>query len=146
MRFWIANGVGLGLLALGCSPDPVAMWTPVEMSQRVEEFVHFAEAYAVVDLCMPAIDADQDAKHGLLSKIGVRSYSSLQGIDTEVELGRFLAYHRSLGGSQEQHAQLEQAYRSAYGEAQPHLRSLDTCLETVSDYANTILNTKLTSD
>ncbi len=145
---WIRNVAVLGFafLAPGCSPDATAIWNPEEMNRRVEEFVHIAEAYAVVDLCMPMIDAEQDTKHSLLSKIGVRSYSSLKGMDTEIELGRFLAHHQSLGGSHEQHAQLEQAYREAYGEAQPHLRSLDICLETVADYANTILSTKLTSE
>ena len=146
--FWIRNVAvfGFALLAPGCSPDAAATWNAAEMNRRVEEFVHIAEAYAVVDLCMPMIDAEQDAKHSLLSKIDLRSYSSLKVLDTEREVGRFLAHHRSHGGSQEQHAQLEQAYRAAYAEAQPQLDSLGLCLETVTDYANTILNTKLTSE
>ena len=113
------------------------------MSRRLEEFDHIALAYAVVDRCMPMIDADQDAKHSLHSKVGVRSYSKLKRIDTEAEFGRFVAYHRSHGGSPAQHAQLEQAYRASYEQAQPHLGTLDVCLETVADYANTILNTRL---
>ncbi len=135
--------LGFGLWVVGCSPDAAAPWNPAEMNWRVEELGHIAEAYAVVDLCIPMIDSDRDAKHSLVSKIGVPNYASLKRMDTEVELARFLAYHQSEGGSQQQHARLERAYRVAYEEAQPQLRSLDICLETVTDFVNTILNTKL---
>ncbi len=127
---------------MGCGPEADPTWNQREIGRRVEEFGHIAEAYAVVDSCVPMIDADPDAKHTLVSSVGVRSFSSLKRINTEAELGRFLAHHQSQGGSPEQHAQLERAYRAAYEKAQPQLSSLDSCLETVQDFVNTILHTK----
>jgi hypothetical protein len=126
---------------LGCSPDEPVAWTPAQMSNLLEQYGHIAEAYAVVDLCMPMIESDRDSNHALTSMIGSRNYTRLLAMDTDAELERFFAYHKSLGGSAEQRANLEQAYRDAYQAAFPHLRALDTCVETVSDYANTILHT-----
>ena len=141
---WFRKAVLLpvGMLLVGCSPDEPASWNPAEMSKRVEEFGHIAEAYAVVDFCMPRIESNPDAERALISTIGVRRYTQLLTVDTDAELDRFLAYHRSQGGDSQQHAKLEQAYRDAHQAAQPSLRGLDTCLETAGDYVNTILHTR----
>jgi hypothetical protein len=111
------------------------------MNHLVEQFGHIAEAYALVDACMPMIESDRDAERELISTIGIRSYTQLVSLDTNAELERFWVYHKSRGGSSEQYANLEQVYQDAYQAAQPHLGALKTCVETVSEYANTILHT-----
>jgi hypothetical protein len=114
------------------------------MNHLIEEFGHIAEAYAVVDACIPKIESDRDAERELISMIGLRSYTQLARMDTNAELEGFWVYHKSQGGSPEQYANLEQVYQDAYQAAQPHLGSLKNCVETVSDYANTILHTTVT--
>ncbi len=61
----IMTAIALCALALslpGCSADKLQPWNPAELTALTEEFTHIAEAYAVVDLCMPRLDADRDAK------------------------------------------------------------------------------------
>ncbi len=111
-----------------------------------EKFSHIAEAYAIVDVCMPMVDANKDAKRSVISKIEIRHYSQLSQMDTEAELANFFAYHRQSGGTDEQAATLERIYRESHQAAARLLTSLDGCVETASDYANTILNTKVRSN
>ena len=141
---WLRKAVllGVGMLIVSCSPDPPPSWNPAQLSKRMEEFAHIAEAFAVVDLCMSKIEEDPDAERTMISAVGVRSYTQLLAVDTEAELGRFLVYHESQGGSADQVTKLERTYRDAYQAAKPSLRTLATCVETASDYANTILHTK----
>jgi hypothetical protein len=113
------------------------------MNELSEQFGHIAEAYAVVDVCIPMIDADKDAKFSVISEIEVRGFTQLSQMDTEAELANFLAHHRKSGGTDEQAAALERIYREAHEAAKHQLTSIDGCVETVSDYANTILNTKV---
>ena len=110
-----------------------------------EEFVHIAEAYAVADVCMPMLDSDRDAMYRVSSQIEVQRYAQLLQMNTEAELARFFAHHRQRGGTEEQYGIIDGAYRAAYAEAAKGLHSLEICIETVSDYANTILNTKVGS-
>ena len=116
------------------------------MNALSEQFGHIAEAYAVVDICIPMIDADKDAKYIVISKIEVRRYSKLAQLDTEAELANFFAYHRQRGGTDEQAATLDRIYRESNEAAARQLTSIDGCVETVTDYANTILNTKARPD
>jgi len=115
------------------------------MNELSEQFGHIAEAYAVVDVCIPMIDADKEAKRRVISKIEVRHYSKLSQMNTEAELAKFLAHHRQSGGTDEQAAALDRIYRESYQAAAQLLTSLDSCVETVVDYANTILNTKVST-
>jgi hypothetical protein len=133
----------LAILATACSDKAPEPWSAAEMSALSEQFKHIAEAYAVVDVCMPMIDADKDAKHRVISKIEVRRYSKLSQMDTEAELARFIAHHRQRAGSDEQAAALDQIYRESHRAAAQLLTSVDNCAETATDYANTILNTKV---
>ena len=135
----------LVILTAACSDKAPEPWSAAEMSALSEQFGHIAEAYAVVDVCMPMIDADKDAKHSVISKIEVRRFSQLSQMDTEAELASFFAYHRQRGGSDEQAAALDRIYRKSYQVAARQLTSIDDCAETVSDYANTILQTKVRS-
>ncbi len=129
----------------GCSDDKLQPWNPAELTALTEEFTHIAEAYAVVDLCMPMIDADRDAKYRVISAIEVQRYTQLVNMDTEAELTRFLAHHQRRGGTKEQYEIIDRAYRAAHAEAAKGLGSVEICVETVSDYANTILNTNVGS-
>jgi hypothetical protein len=131
------------MLAAACSDEAPGPWSVREMDALTEQFAHIAEAYAVVDVCIPMIEADVDAKRGVISKIEVRHYSRLAQMDTEAELAKFIAHHRESGGTDEQAAALEQSYRESHRAAAQLLTSIDNCVETVTDYANTILNTKV---
>ena len=133
------------ILAAACSDQAPEPWSVREMNALSEQFGHIAEAYAVVDVCIPMIDADKDAKRSVISKIEVRHYSQLSQMDTEAELAKFIAHHRKSGGTDEQAAALDQIYRESHQAAAQLLTSVDNCAETVSDYANTILNTKVGS-
>ena len=133
------------ILAVACSDEAPKPWNAREMNELSEQFGHIAEAYAVVDVCIPMIDADKDAKRRVISKIEVRRYSQLSQLDTEAELAKFLAHHRQTGGTDEQAAALDQVYRESHRAAAQLLTSLDGCVETVIDYANTILNTRVST-
>ena len=135
--------VWLAILAAACSESAPKPWSAAEMSALSEQFGHIAEAYAVVDVCMPMIDANKDAKRSVISKIDVRHYSQLSQMDTEAELAKFFAHHRQSGGTDEQAAALDRIYRESHEAAAQLLTSADGCAETASDYANTILNTKV---
>ncbi len=142
-RFIAISGFTFSLL--GCSNEQLEPWNPAELSALTEEFAHIAEAYAVVDVCMPMLDADQDAKYRVVSQIEVRRYTQLSKMNTEAELANFFAHHQQRGGTEEQYAIMDHAYRTAYTEAAQGLTSLEICIETVSDYANTILHTNVRS-
>jgi hypothetical protein len=146
MRFTRSIAIsGLTFSLLGCSSEQVEPWNPAELTALTEEFAHIAEAYAVVDVCMPMIDAHADAKYRVVSQIEVHRYTQLLNMNTEGELANFFAHHQQLGGTEEQYAIIDHAYRTAYTEASEGLSSLGICIETVSDYANTILNTNVRS-
>ena len=135
--------VWLAILATACSESTPKPWSAAEMNALSEQFGHIAEAYAVVDVCMPMIDANKDAKRSVISEIEVRHYSQLSQMDTEAELAKFFAHHRQSGGTDEQAAALDRIYRESHEAAAQLLTSADGCAETASDYANTILNTKV---
>ncbi len=143
-----ARSVTLGWLVIAsaaCSDKAPEPWSAAEMSALSEQFSHIAEAYAVLDVCMPMIAADKDAKRSVISKIEVRRFSQLSQMDTEAELANFFAYHRQRGGTAEQAVSLDRTYRESYQAATRQLTSIDGCAETISDYANTILQTKVRS-
>ena len=133
----------LAILAAACSDSAPEPWSAAEMRALSEQFGHIAEAYAVVDVCMPMIAANKDAKHSVISKIEVRHYSQLSQMDTEAELANFFAHHRQRGGTDKQAAALDRIYRESHEAAAQLLTSVDGCVDTASDYANTILNTKV---
>jgi len=133
----------LAIVAAACSDSAPKPWTAREMNALAEQFGHIAEAYAVVDICIPKIEANAEAKRRVIDEIDVSRYAQLAGMDTKTEFANFLAYHRRDGGTDEQAEQLEQIYRESYAKAAEVLTSLASCEEAVSDYANTILNTKV---
>jgi hypothetical protein len=131
------------IFTTACSDKAPEPWSAREMNALSEQFAHIAEAYAVVDVCIPMIDADKDAKRSVISKIEVRHYSQLSQMNTGAELAKFIAHHRKSGGTDEQAAALDQIYRESHQAAAQLLTSIDDCVETVTDYANTILNTRV---
>jgi len=133
----------LVILVAACSDQAPEPWSVREMNALSEQFGHIAEAYAVVDVCIPMIDANKDAKRSVISKIEVRHYSQLSQMNTEAELAKFIAHHRKSGGTDEQAAALDQIYRESHQASAQLLTSIDNCAETVTDYANTIINTKV---
>jgi hypothetical protein len=133
----------LAVLATACSDSAPEPWNAAEMNKLSELFGHIAEAYAVVDVCIPMIDADKDARYRVTSKIEVRHFTQLSQIDTEARLAEFFAHHRKRAGTNEQVAMLDRIYRESHAAAAQQLTSIDNCVETVTDYANTILNTKV---
>jgi hypothetical protein len=139
----VALCFGIAIVASACSDEATKPWNPAEMSALSEKFGHIAEAYAVVDVCIPMIDADKEAKRSVIAKIEIRHYSQLSRMNTEAEIAKFLAFHRQSGGTDEQAATLEQIYRESYRTAAQHLTSVANCAETVSDYSNTILQTRV---
>jgi hypothetical protein len=130
---------------VACSDKAPKPWNAAEMSALSEKFGHIAEAYAVIDVCVPMIDADKNAKRSVISKIEVRRFTQLSQLDPEAELAKFFAHHRQRAGTDEQAAALDRIYRESHQAATQTLTSIDGCVETVSDYANTILNTKVQS-
>jgi len=135
--FWLT------IFAVACSDGAPEPWSAAKMNALSEQFGHIAEAYAVVDVCIPMIDADKDAKFSVISEIEVRRFTQLSQLDTEAEFANFLAHHRKSGGTDAQAATLDRVYREAHEAATRQLTSIDGCVETVSDYANTIVNTKV---
>ena len=139
----IALCCGIAIFAAACSENAPKPWSKAEMRTLSEQFSHIAEAFAVVDVCMPMIDADQEVKRSVIAKIEVRRYSQLSAINTKAEVAKFLAYHRRTGGTDAQAAQLEWVYQDSYRAAAQGLKSIENCAETVTDYANTILQTRV---
>jgi hypothetical protein len=133
----------LAVFSTACSDSAPKPWNAAEMNELSELFGHIAEAYAVADVCIPMIDADKDARFRVTSKIQARHFTQLSQIDTEARLAEFFAHHRQNAGTDEQAAALNQIYRDSHAAAAQHLTSIDSCVETVTDYANTILNTKV---
>jgi hypothetical protein len=133
----------LAIFAIACSESGPEPWKLAEMNALSEQFSHIAKAYAVVDICIPMVDADKDAKRSVISEIEVRRYSQLSQMNAEAELAKFFTYHRMSGGTDEQAAALDQIYRESHAAAARMLTSIDSCTEAASDYANTILNTKV---
>ncbi|HXV35577.1 MAG TPA: hypothetical protein VEC18_00415, partial [Myxococcota bacterium] len=58
---WCASGCAI--LGAACSDGSSRPWTARELNALSEQFTHIAEAYAVVDVCIPVVEADADAKH-----------------------------------------------------------------------------------
>ncbi len=139
----IALCCGIAILATACSEKAPKPWSKAEMNALSDQFSHIAEAYAVVDVCMPMIDADPETKRAVIAKIEVSRYSQISSINTQTEVAKFLAYHRRTGGTDAQAAALEWVYQDSYRTAAQGLKSIENCAETVTDYANTILQTRV---
>lgn len=126
-----------------CSPTQTAPWTETEMKELLEYFGEVGEAYALVDMCIPMIEADEDAKYQLVTAIKADRYAKIRQFDTQRELTKLLAHFRGRGGSSQQNLALRLHYEEAYRQAEDDISSVQVCVDTIKDYANTIINMRV---
>lgn len=126
-----------------CSPAEAPPWTKSEMKELVEYFGEVAEAYALVDICIPMIEADGEAKYQLVSAIEASRYAKIRQFDTQRELTELFDYFRERGGSPQQNLTLRRHYEEAYRQAGEEISSVQVCIDTIKDYANTIINMRV---
>lgn len=142
----LAKSLQAGLIASAlwaCSPPETPPWTEVEMKRLLEYFGEVGEAYALVDMCIPMIEADANAKYQLLAAIKADRYAKITQFDTQRELARLLAHFRDSGGSSHQYLTLRLHYEAAYRQAEEDISSVQVCVDTLKDYANTIINMRV---
>lgn len=145
------KGLGIFLSAavlfalVSCSEPEVSPWTDSEMEEHLDYFGEVGEAYALLDICMPMLesDAEADAKYELVSAIKADRYAKLLQIDTSYELRKLFKFFRERGGSPEQHLQLRQHYDEARADAADRITSAQVCVDTIKDYANTMINMRV---
>lgn len=131
----------LGLVA--CSQDEVAPWTDKEMKELLVYFEEIGQAYALVDICIPMIEKDEEAKYQLIADIKADRYAKILQMDTERELKKLLGHFRHRGGTSEQNLALRLRYEEARREATNQISSVQVCVDTLRDYANTIINMRV---
>lgn len=132
------------LLALvACTEQDAEPWPESEMAEKLEFIGEIGEAYAVLDICMPMIEADTEAKYQLVSEIKADRYAKLLQIDTEREQKLTFEYFRLQGGSSEQRLALRLRYEEARREAERQITSVQVCVDTMTSYANTIINMRV---
>lgn len=145
------NRKGLGaflavilLFALAACTEPdVPPWTESEMQERLDHFGEVGEAYALLDICIPMLEADPEAKYQLVSAIEADRYAKLLQIDTDYELKRMFRFFRERGGTSEQHLALRLRYEEARRDAEAQITSVQVCVDTITDYANTLINMRV---
>lgn len=135
-----------GLIAFAlwaCSPTQPPPWTETEMKELLEYFGEVGQAYALVDMCIPMIEADGEAKYQLVTAIKADRYAKIKQFDTQRELVNLLAHFRGRGGSTQQNLALRLHYEEAYRQAEDDISSVQVCVDTIKDYANTIINMRV---
>lgn len=143
---FLARSLQAGLIASAlwaCSPSETPPWTEAEMKELLEYFGEVGEAYALVDICIPMLEADEDARYQLLTAIKADRYAKIKQFDTQRELKKLLAHFRSQGGSSQQNLALRLHYDEAYRQAEDDISSVQVCVDTMKDYANTIINMRV---
>lgn len=134
--------VAAALFLGACSDDP-GPWSEKELEETQEQMVEVAEAYAVLDICMPLIDEDYDARMELVGRIEADRYAKLKNFDTQREKDRLFDFYGRRGATEDQLAELEETYAEAYDDAVSRLTSLQVCMDTLSDFPNTIANMRV---
>lgn len=126
-----------------CSPTQTPPWTETEMKELLEYFGEVGEAYALVDMCIPMIEADEEAKYQLVTAIKADRYAKIRQFDTQRELRKLLEHFRERGGSSQQILALRLHYEETYRQAENDISSVQVCVDTIKDYANTIINMRV---
>lgn len=133
----------LGFLALfglsTCDEKPPVAWSAAELEDHQTQIRNVAVAFAIVDDCMPQIDADDEARFELIMEIEAARYTALREFDTTQRLEEIFAAIWATGGTERQRAQVKEAYLVARKETMADLDSLSTCMTTLKAYKNTIL-------
>jgi len=143
--FRISTAITLLLLfaLTGCTEPEGPPWSEREMKERLSYITEVGEAYALLDICMPMLEADPDAKYQLVSAIEPDRYAKLLQFDTDYEQKRLFEYFRERGGTAEQHLALRLRYEDARREAEGQITSVQVCVDTITDYANTLINMRV---
>ena len=89
------------------------------------------------------LEADPEAKYELVSAIEADRYAKLVQIDTNYELKRMFSFFRERGGTSEQHLALRLRYEEARRDAEAQITSVQVCVDTITDYANTLINMRV---
>lgn len=129
--------------AAACSDNNVPPWTDAEMQELLGYFEEIGEAYALVDICMPMLEADAEAKYQLVSAIKADRYAKLLQMDTNYELKRIIRHFRERGGTPKQNLSLRLRYEESRRDAGEAITSVQVCVDTIKDYANTIINMRV---
>lgn len=79
-----------------------------------------------------------------MSEIEADRYTKLLRFDTEQERERVFRFYRRRGGNDEQNAIIERTYYEAYDAALDDITSIQVCIETIKDYANTLIYMRIT--
>lgn len=132
------------IATLACTPQEAPPWSDAEMSDLLDYFGEVGEAYAILDICIPMLEADSEAKYQLVSAIKADRYAKLLQFDTGYELKRLFDFFRQRGGTSEQNLALRQRYQDAWQQASDDITSLQVCVDTIRDYANTMINMRVT--
>lgn len=135
---------GALLIALAaCTPQEVPPWTDGEMEELLNYFGEIGEAYALLDVCMPMLEADEKAKYELIAAIKADRYAKLLQMDTDRELKELFRFFRRRGGTPEQNLSLRLRYEEAYQQTGHDITSVQVCINTIKDYANTLINMRV---
>lgn len=140
-KVFVLAAMLLGLIA--CSQPDIPPWTEGEMEELLEYFGEVGEAYALVDMCIPMIEADPEAKYQLVTAIEADRYARIRQMDTDQELKKLFAYFRQRGGTSQQNIDLRLRYEEARRLAEDQISSVQVCVDTITDYANTIINMRV---
>ena len=137
--------VALGLLigAVACGNDAPQAWSEENLLKHVDAMGNAGTAYAVHDICMPMIEGDEEISSRVSLTIGAKRYTQLLEMDTQAEYDKLIDFYRRKGGTDDQIDVLETAYQDEYDVAAEKLTSASVCEETVTDFHNTILNTRV---
>ncbi len=136
-------GAALMLVLWACEAQEVP-WSADELKDHQEQMHNAGRAFAVRDLCMPMINEDEDARLRVLLAIEAKRYSQLKEIDTEARRAWLLKHAWNSHGTAEQRASLEASYDASYeatfNEIEADPKPLETCVLTIIDFHNSIIN------
>ncbi|TNE41350.1 MAG: hypothetical protein EP347_02175 [Alphaproteobacteria bacterium] len=132
--------VFLSGLVAGCEPKPEE-WDEDTFYKYYDVMTNMGTAFAVHDICMPMLDADDEARKRLTQEINPQRWAELLEFDTAEKYAEAVDYLNEIGGEEGQIAYLEEAYQTSYDAAVEQIYTADQCVDTLIDYHNTILNT-----
>lgn len=130
----------LSALITGCEPKPEE-WDEDTFYKYYDIMTGMGTAYAVHDICMPMLEADEEARKQVTQEINPKRWAELLVFDTAQKYEEAIVFLNEIGGEEGQIAYLEEAYQTSYDAAVDEIHSATQCVQTLIDYHNTILNT-----
>jgi hypothetical protein len=131
------------LSAVSCAEEPLAPWNEGENQRIKDQLAEVAEAYAILDVCIPWLEADSEAKHELIDTIKADRYAKLTSINTDKEREKIFRFYEMRGGTPDQNIAFRETYEAAYETAVLDITSTSVCVNTIKDFANTIINMRI---